>query len=438
MATRGCRAPGRASPRATARSRRVEPGFRAALDGLLVQLFAELRLVADAGQEAAQDPAGGGGLAAVDRAQQGQDVFAQCRRCRAARGCPRPGGGRRRRRARRGSASAGRSRSCWCRPAARPVHGQGGVAGLGELVRGGAQDRVFQFGAAAPGLLGHVPQCTALGYGTDRTLILEEPCEPRASATTPASSAAGGSTARSTRTWSARELTIIRDDLHCTAVRLIGGDLDRMEHAARDSGRARAGGLVLAVPLGPHPGRDPVPARRLRRRARNVSGGGRRGRVRHRGRAEPVQPRLPARGRHRGAPGRAAGSREQLIAGLSDRRSTRSWRRAVAAVRARFGGAVTYAAIPLERVDWEPFDIISVDAVPLEGGRRTQFRDGVRALVAGASRSRSRSSASRRTGERPTSAPAGVRDRRVRRARAAGPAERRVRARRGGAGAVPP
>src|SRR5256885_5612713 len=30
-----------------------------------------------------------------------------------------------------------------------------------------------------------------------------------------------------------RELQIIRDDLHCTAVRLFGGDLDRLEFAAR-------------------------------------------------------------------------------------------------------------------------------------------------------------------------------------------------------------
>src|ERR1700756_3992336 len=30
-----------------------------------------------------------------------------------------------------------------------------------------------------------------------------------------------------------RELQIIRDDLHCTAVRLFGNDLDRLEFAAR-------------------------------------------------------------------------------------------------------------------------------------------------------------------------------------------------------------
>jgi hypothetical protein len=34
---------------------------------------------------------------------------------------------------------------------------------------------------------------------------------------------------------------------------------------------------------------------------------------------------------------------------------------AVSLVRARFGGDVTYAAVPFEGVDWTPFDIVSVD-----------------------------------------------------------------------------
>ena len=37
-------------------------------------------------------------------------------------------------------------------------------------------------------------------------------------------------------------------------------------------------------------------------------------------------------------------------------------RRAVGVVRARFGGKVSYAALPLEGVDWAPFDIIATDA----------------------------------------------------------------------------
>src|SRR5438046_5568564 len=45
-----------------------------------------------------------------------------------------------------------------------------------------------------------------------------------------------------------RELQIIRDDLHCTAVRLIGNDLDRLESAARD-----AADLGLEVWFSPYP-----------------------------------------------------------------------------------------------------------------------------------------------------------------------------------------
>ncbi|MGK8524168.1 hypothetical protein ACRS6B_22630 [Nocardia asteroides] len=54
---------------------------------------------------------------------------------------------------------------------------------------------------------------------------------------------------------------------------------------------------------------------------------------------------------------------------------------AVSIVRARFGGRITYASIPLERVDWTPFDIVSLDlyrtAETADG-----FAAGVRALAA--------------------------------------------------------
>ena len=45
-----------------------------------------------------------------------------------------------------------------------------------------------------------------------------------------------------------RELTIIRDDLHCNAVHLIGGDPDRLEQAARCAAH-----LGLEVWLSPYP-----------------------------------------------------------------------------------------------------------------------------------------------------------------------------------------
>jgi hypothetical protein len=56
--------------------------------------------------------------------------------------------------------------------------------------------------------------------------------------------------------------------------------------------------------------------------------------------------------------------------------------KAAAVVRGRFGGRITYAAIPhLEGVDWTRFDIVSVDLYrSIEVADR--FADGVRALVA--------------------------------------------------------
>jgi hypothetical protein len=54
---------------------------------------------------------------------------------------------------------------------------------------------------------------------------------------------------------------------------------------------------------------------------------------------------------------------------------------AVDVVRERFGGKVTYAAIPLERVDWAPFDIVGVDLYR-SAEVADRFSEGVRTLVA--------------------------------------------------------
>jgi hypothetical protein len=55
--------------------------------------------------------------------------------------------------------------------------------------------------------------------------------------------------------------------------------------------------------------------------------------------------------------------------------------KAVAVVRERFGGRITYASMPFERVDWTPFDIISIDMY-----RSAEVADvyaaGIRSLVA--------------------------------------------------------
>src|SRR5262249_53304197 len=57
-------------------------------------------------------------------------------------------------------------------------------------------------------------------------------------------------------------------------------------------------------------------------------------------------------------------------------------RRAVGVVRARFGGKVSYAALPLEGVDWAPFDIIATDAAYRSAATAERFRENIRAFVA--------------------------------------------------------
>src|SRR5262249_50674942 len=54
--------------------------------------------------------------------------------------------------------------------------------------------------------------------------------------------------------------------------------------------------------------------------------------------------------------------------------------RAVPIIRARFGGRVTYASIPLERVDWTLFDIHAVDLYR-SADIADRFTEGVRNVV---------------------------------------------------------
>jgi hypothetical protein len=56
--------------------------------------------------------------------------------------------------------------------------------------------------------------------------------------------------------------------------------------------------------------------------------------------------------------------------------------RAVAEIRERFAGRITYASIPFERPDWVLFDIVAVELIR-NADVAGQYRDGVRSLVAG-------------------------------------------------------
>jgi hypothetical protein len=180
-----------------------------------------------------------------------------------------------------------------------------------------------------------------------------------------------------------RELRIIRDDLNCTAVRVIGGDPDRLELAA-----ARAARLGLEVWFSPYPlelteeemlslfGDCAARAERLRQRGAEV--------VFVTGAELSLM-------NHGFLPGGTVEQRIGTLLGEVDRRRERAAEasarvndflgRAAATVRERFGGRITYASVPFERVDWTPFDLVSVDlyrSAEIAG----QFRDGVRRLVA--------------------------------------------------------
>lgn len=178
------------------------------------------------------------------------------------------------------------------------------------------------------------------------------------------------------------ELRVIREELHCTAVRVIGGDPERLEIAA-----AYAADLGLEVWFSPYPlelTADEMLTLFIdcAERAERLRTGG----------AEVVfvlgaELSLMDHGFLPGAtqeerlalllePERLRERLVEVSARVNEFLGT-----AVAEVRKRFGGPITYASIPLERVDWDLFDIVGVDLYR-SAEVTDQFADGVRALVA--------------------------------------------------------
>jgi hypothetical protein len=179
-----------------------------------------------------------------------------------------------------------------------------------------------------------------------------------------------------------RELAIIRDDLHCNAVQIIGGDPERLELAA-----GYAAELGLEVWFSPYPlelTTDEIlclftdcaeRAERLRMRGADVVF------------VTGVELSIMNRGF---VPGDTLDDRLRLL--LSQAGQQRERLREVSArvndflgdaaamVRERFLGRITYAAIPFERVDWTLFDIMSVELIR-NAEVAAQFRAGVRTLV---------------------------------------------------------
>lgn len=180
-----------------------------------------------------------------------------------------------------------------------------------------------------------------------------------------------------------RELTIIRDDLHCNAVHLVGADPERLEVAAR-----AAAGLGLEIWFSPYPLEltageihalfldCAVLAERLRAAgAEVVFVAGVELSIMNRGfiEGDTLAERL---GHLFGEPA----SRPERIAEVRSRLGE-FLGTAVAAIREHFHGPVTYAAIPFEVVDWEPFDFVTLELIR-SAEVADQFRDGVRSLVA--------------------------------------------------------
>jgi hypothetical protein len=182
-----------------------------------------------------------------------------------------------------------------------------------------------------------------------------------------------------------RELEIIRDDLHCNAVQIIGGDPERLEQAA-----GYAAQLGLEVWFSPYP-LELAPDEMLRLFADCAE---RAERLRQSGAEVVFVTGVEIGLMNRGfLPGETLqerldgllllsepGLREERLAELSARVNG-FLRDAVAAVRERFLGKVTYAAVPLERVDWTYFDIVSLELIR-SAEVADQFPVAVRDLVA--------------------------------------------------------
>ncbi|MGI5205631.1 hypothetical protein ACQEU6_29130 [Spirillospora sp. CA-108201] len=180
-----------------------------------------------------------------------------------------------------------------------------------------------------------------------------------------------------------REMEIIRSDLRCDAVRITGGDRDRLETAARLA--AEAGLEVWYCPFTNGLTQDELldfvadgaaRAERLRRDGADVVF------------LTGSEISICTAGFLPGA------TLRERAAALSDPRQARTalaslpaainafLAKAVATARNEFGGRIGYASLPFEGVDWTLFDVVATDA----GYRDTQNADllpaGLRALTA--------------------------------------------------------
>lgn len=180
-----------------------------------------------------------------------------------------------------------------------------------------------------------------------------------------------------------REMRIIRNDLHCTGVRITGGDPNRLEIAALHA--ADAGLEVWFCPFTNGLTQDSLldllcdcadRAERVRRRGAEV--------VLLTGSELSLVTTgfLPGDTLAERIPLLADVNRLRQMIGAVRTQVNDFLRRAVDLVRARFAGSVSYASLPFEGVDWSRFDIIASDAVYRSAATAANFRELVRAFVA--------------------------------------------------------
>jgi hypothetical protein len=180
-------------------------------------------------------------------------------------------------------------------------------------------------------------------------------------------------------------MRIIREDLHCTAVRVTGGDPDRLEIVARHA--ADAGLEVWFCPFVCDLTVDETLAllADCAERAERIRGQG----------ADVVfltgsELSLFTAGF---VPGGTFTERAAFLTNASHPRRGEVLAqlparfndflgKAVLLARERFGGKISYASLPFEAVGWEPFDFVSTDAGYRSTEDTEQYREGVRALAA--------------------------------------------------------
>ncbi|NEA44557.1 hypothetical protein G3I42_35940 [Streptomyces sp. SID11385] len=181
-----------------------------------------------------------------------------------------------------------------------------------------------------------------------------------------------------------RELAVIRDDLHCDAVQIIGGDPERLELAA-----GAAAALGLEVWFSPYP--LELDAERILGLFRDCAE--RAERLRRQGAEVVFVAGVELSVMNRGfLPGENPGERVERLMGRPERRGAAMGelgvrvnaflREAATAVRARFRGRLTYAAIQFEQVDWTPFDIVTYELIR-SAEVADRFRGAVRELARG-------------------------------------------------------